>query len=543
MIYYLLSTLWFLRQIKATLFWLYLWQLKEYHIGRFIDHFRTEMGKKLIFHPLQLLKLVLIPFLFYFFFPGFVILISIYIIESIFFFKSLFQGGGKKPVLTKKTFFLIVITLIFQILFVSIHCQKNLRFLILLLILDILTPVIISGILLLFQPLTVFWRRQVIEKAKQKRIKHKDLLVIGITGSYGKTSTKEFLTTILEAKFNVLKTKAHQNSEVGISQCILEELEPSHEVFVVEMGAYNKGGIKLLSDIVKPKIGILTGINEQHMVLFGSQENIIRTKFELIESLPAEGVAIFNGNSGHIMTLKPQIDRLNLKSKIFCSTRARADIWAENIKAERETLSFKVISKEGETANFKLNLFGAHNVENILLAVACAKELGLNLEKIARACEKIKPSQSGMELKKTASELNLIDATYSANFNSVISHLNYLKVWKGKKIIIMPCLIELGAASREVHRRMGEGAAKVCDLAIITTEEHFEDIKKGAMAGGMREEDILFLQDPNLIFEVIKPFCQPENVILLEGRVPKELVYSLIHKKIRQFFIKKVPRL
>ncbi|GAI48689.1 unnamed protein product, partial [marine sediment metagenome] len=149
----------------------------------------------------------------------------------------------------------------------------------------------------------------------------KNLLVVGITGSYGKTSTKEFLATVLSKRFNVLKTKEHQNSEIGISRCILNELKPEHKVFIVEMGAYGKGGIKLLCDIAKPKIGILTGMNEQHLALFGSQENIIKTKYELIENLPSDGMAIFNGNNKYCSELYG-------KTNISLKKITNYDIWA-----------------------------------------------------------------------------------------------------------------------------------------------------------------------------------------------------------------------
>ena len=156
-----------------------------------------------------------------------------------------------------------------------------------------MTIILIPLLILSFQIPSALWRKNLINKAKQKRLKFKNLLVIGITGSYGKTSTKEFLATILSEKYKVLKTKEHQNSEVGVSQCILNDLKPEHEIFVCEMAAYNRGGIKLLCDIVKPKIGILTGINEQHMATFGSQENIIKTKYELIESFAGKRHSFF----------------------------------------------------------------------------------------------------------------------------------------------------------------------------------------------------------------------------------------------------------
>ena len=389
-----------------------------------------------------------------------------------------------------------------------------------LLLFDIFTPLIVSGIVLLFQPLAVLGRNRIIKKAKRKRAEFKDLIVIGITGSYGKTSTKEFLATILSEKFNVLKTKEHQNSEVGISQCILDDLKPEHEIFVVEMGAYNRGGIKLLSDICKPKIGVLTGINEQHMATFGSEENIIKGKYELIESLPDDGLAIFNGNNPYCFqlyqkTIYPK-KVYSLKPSIYGFP---VDIWTDKIKIEKDFISFRAMMKNDQT-DFKINLLGTQNILNILAASLVAKEFGLTLNEISRISQKIKPEQGGILLKKGINNLNIIDATYSANPDGVISHLEYLKIWPGKKVIVMPCLIELGKASKEVHQRIGRKMAEVCDFAIITTKERFKEIKEGA-------PNTLFIENPKEIFKKIKEFCQPGDVVLLESRVPNQLIKQL----------------
>ncbi len=424
---------------------------------------------------------------------------------------------------------MLFVIFLFEICYFLIYFpNKNLVFY--LLVFDILTPFVVSGIVLLFQPLTVFLRNQIIKKAREKREKFKNLLAIGITGSYGKTSTKEFLALILSEKFKVLKTKEHQNSEIGISRCILDDLNESHQIFIAEMGAYNRGGIKLLSDIVKPKIGVLTGINEQHLATFGSKENIVRTKYELIESLPEQGVAIFNTNNEYCQQL---YEKTKIPKKI-----SSKDIWAEDIKVEKESLSFKVFSKDGlpagasaevgDSAFFKINLLGAQNIENIILAACCAKELGMNLEEIAKACQKIEYSLGGMKFLKGVFSLNIIDSTYSANPTGVISHLEYLGLWKGKKAIIMPCLIELGGASRKVHGEIGQQIAKTCNLAIITTKECFPEIKKSALKAGMDKENILFLEDSKEIVERVKSFSGPEDIILLEGRISKAIKRSLL---------------
>jgi UDP-N-acetylmuramoyl-tripeptide--D-alanyl-D-alanine ligase len=393
------------------------------------------------------------------------------------------------------------------------------------LVFDILSPAIFSGIVLIFQPVTFLLRSSIIQKAREKKEKFKDLLVIGICGSYGKTSTKEFLATILEEKFpgKVLKTKEHQNSEVGISKCILEELKENHKIFVVEMGAYNKGGIKLLCDIVKPKIGIITGVNEQHLATFGSMENLISAEGgkELIESLPEDGLVIFNGENE---ILRKIYQETKIKKKIVGISKKEFDLWAGNIKVKKEVLFFQVFAKDGEIADFNLNLIGAQNIQNLLLAICCARELGMGLKEISRSAKKIRQEQSGVRLIKTRDGLNIVDATYSANPYSVISHLEYLKIWPGKRIIVMPCLIELGLASKEIHKKIGKKIYEVCDLAIIVTKDRFSEIKEGA------KEKAIFLEIPRGIYEKIKQFNGENDIILFEGRLPREflnLVYGV----------------
>jgi len=164
------------------------------------------------------------------------------------------------------------------------------------------------------------------------------------------------------------------------------------------------------------------------------------------------------------------------------------------------------------------------------MAILVAKELGMSLEEISGTCQKIKPLPGAMRLIKSSQGLNIVDATYSANLNGVASHLDYLKTWSGRKVIVMPCLIELGSSSEEIHRKIGEKIEEVCDLAIITTEECFEDIKEGAIKKGAKGENILFLEDSRDIFEKIKDFSDQEDVILLESRVPKEL-FNLLGMK------------
>lgn len=530
----LLLIFWLIIISKKLFFWIWFWQLKEYHIGRIRAHFETQRGRKLILNPLLITKLLLVLGLFYNFEIGSQFLILIYLFETLIIFRHFSKKTLKSPVLTKKALFLLFFGFCLIVFIPASFWKKPLfDFTIFLLVSDVLAPGIFSGLAAFFQPLAFLWQRIIIQKAKKKREKFGDLICIGITGSYGKTSTKEFLATILAEKYGkdkILKTKEHQNSEVGISLCILNELKPKHQIFVCEMGAYQKGGIKLLCNIAKPKIGILTGINQQHLATFGSQKNIIKAKYELIESLPKDGLAIFNGSNQFCKNLYQKTD---IPKKICSPIPAAAeivsylDLWAKNIIVKEKSLSFKVFSKEGELSDFKVNLIGLHNIENILLAACCAKELGMGLPEIAKACGKIEPQEKTMKLKKGKGGLTIIDDSYSANPKGVIAALNYLKIWPGRKIIVMPCLIELGKASIEVHKRIGERIGQICQLAIITTKDRFKEIKEGARKRGMKPENILFIESPQEILEKIKKFSKKDDVILLEGRLTSEIIKLL----------------
>ncbi len=160
-------------------------------------------------------------------------------------------------------------------------------------------------------------------------------------------------------------------------------------------------------------------------------------------------------------------------------------------------------------------------MENIEGAKVVARELRMSEEEISRVCDKIENKFAGIQIKKGINGLNIIDATYSANPDSVISHLEYLKTLPGKKVIIMPCLIELGKSSKDVHKRIGKKIAEVCNLAIITTKDRFKDIKDGA------GEKAIFIENPKEIFEKIKSFCKEGDVVLLESRVPVQLIKHL----------------
>lgn len=511
--------LWLIKEIKSTLFWIYLWQLKEYHLGRFIDHFRTVQGKKIFFN-LQFIFKIFLYFSFFYFSKHFLIfsilLFFVYIFESLNFLRKILKKKLLYPKFTLKSTFLVLVSLfcffiIFKAFFSNIQT---------LLLYDIFDFAVICGLVFTFQPLTSILRKRSLNLATKKRKEFKNLIVIGITGSFGKTSTKEFLATILEYKYGrdrVLKTPAHFNSEIGISKVILDNLNITHLFFVCEMGAYNKGGIKKLAKIVQPKIGIVTGVNEQHLALFGSFENLLSAEGgkELLEALPKDGLLIYNGDNEILQNLYSQI---NFEKRTVGIKNSQVDLQAFNIKVQKDSLSFFVVSKkEGEVIEITTNLIGAQNIPNLLLAICCAQELGIEIAESAVALRYLKPEQGGVTLVKTPKYFNVVDASYSTNPDAVLAHLDYLKIWQGKKVILMPSLIELGKKAKEVHQKIGKKIYEVCDLAIITTKDYFKEIKKEG------KEKVFYTSDPKKVYDLIRLFRGEEDVILIEGRVKDEI--------------------
>ena len=544
--YLLLNTFWFVWMLKYTLFWLYLWQLKEYHIGRLVDHFKTSKGKKVLFSLEQIFKLVLVVFLLFtkdIFSFIFSITVLLYFGEVLIFVRVIFKKSFKKPVKTFKTLFLTLVSFSALVLFLIWNSNYPQSDQILwLLIFDIATPVIISAIVLLFQPFFVLARNLKLKKAKAKLEKIRQLSkvkVIAITGSYGKTSTKEFLTTILSKKFKVLSTSAHQNSEVGVANCILNDLKPSHEIFIAEVGAYNKGKVKEVCNILKPKIGIVTGVNGQHMSLFGSMENLLSAEGggELAEFLIKDGTLIVNGDNKYCLNLyknfssNPSTSSGQAKLYSLSNKVIDADIWAENITVHKDFISFIAIDRHREATHFDVKVLGKQNVQNLLGSILVAKQLGMTFGEISEACKNIKQEQAGMTLKQEKHGINIIDSSYSANPDGVFADLDYLSVFTCKKIVAMPCLIELGKSSAEIHEKIGKKIGEICDMAIITSKDKFKEVERGfnsvipAEAG--IQSRIILIEKPEEIYSAITTFCKSGDAVLLEGRVPAGLMKLL----------------
>ncbi len=294
--------------------------------------------------------------------------------------------------------------------------------------------------------------KKIIEENKR------NLTVIGITGSYGKTSTREILASVLGEKFRVLKLPDNINTDLGISDFIIKNKNnlKDADIFIVEMGAFKKGEIKKICDIVRPDYAILTGINESHLTKFGNMENIIKTKFELPEAAKETTVLNFNDKN-----IRGNYSRFKIKESIGVSSGDAQRLEFKN--------DFSGISFEVENVRFETKLLALHNVVLILLCLEIAKKLNMNLEEIKRGVEKIKIIPHRLEpIYNARTNIRVIDDSYNGNLNGFISGLEVLSNARGRKIVLTPGLVELGEKTEEIHKKIGElYAKKKLDLVLL----------------------------------------------------------------------------
>ncbi len=346
---------------------------------------------------------------------------------------------------------------------------------------------------------------------------HPSLKIVGITGSYGKTSSKYYLNALLSEKFDVLMTPGSYNTPLGVVKTVRESLRPTHEVFICEMGAKYVGDIEELCLIAEPDIGIITSIGAQHLETFGSLENIIGTKLELADYLSAKGKkVVLNGDCSLITENSDKY----AKNRILCGRGEGMDLTVSDIRADEKGTSFTVKMKDGVSFPISVNLLGEHNVSNVAAAIAVAYELGMTPEEIARASKRIKCAPHRLEIKRSGSDM-IIDDAYNANPAGTKAALAALALFEGCKMIITPGMVELGAESDAFNKALGADAAKVCDYIFLVGSFKSEVIRSGAIEAGYPEEKVrIFERVEDAINAARALITNDRKIILLENDLP-----------------------
>ena len=382
----------------------------------------------------------------------------------------------------------------------------------------ILVPALVPLVHFLLVPLETLIRLSYIKKAKKKLAKFPDLIKIALTGSYGKTSVKYILNKLLAEKYNVCITPHSFNTPMGITKVVLKYLKKHHNLLIVEMGAKQVGDIRYLCDIVKPQHAVITGVGSQHYETFGSEDNIARAKYELIESLPNGAIAVFNADSEKCQAL---YEKCPLENKFMVSLGENSFVSAKNVNLQINGVSFE-LCHDGKTQKCFTTLLGRHNLLNILLASALAIKLGVGLEEISESLKDLEPVSHRLEL-STNGNISILDDAYSSNVEGAKCALEVLALFDGyTKVCVTPGIVEMGAKEFEVNKAFGAQIAGVADYVIVVNKVNQEALTTGLTEAGFPQEKILPAEDLDLAKKQIKQITNSKEkfVILFENDLP-----------------------
>ncbi|MEG0026467.1 MAG: UDP-N-acetylmuramoyl-tripeptide--D-alanyl-D-alanine ligase [Bacilli bacterium] len=446
-----------------------------------------------------------------------------YIIITLIYHKQIKQEQVKKPlaITTRVKRLIITITIMYLILIITFIITFNTDYLtyyyLYLGFMAFINYFIIMTANVINKPIekmvALYYKTKAVNKLKSM----KSLEVIGITGSYGKTSSKNILSDILNIKYNALPTPKNFNTPLGLIITINNYLDKFNEYLIAEMGAFKKGEIKELCDLVHPKYGILTKIGTAHLDSFGSQENIQVGKFELIESLPSDGVGVLNADD----SLQTNYKLKNNCKILWIGIDAKdVDVWADNLKLTHTGTTFDVHFKGDKNAySFTTKLLGKHNIYNILAALALGKYFNIEITKLIAGVKKVRSIEHRLELKKVG-DINIIDDAYNSNPIGSKMALDVLKMMPGKKIIVTPGMIELASREYELNKKFGEHMVGICDEVILIGKQQTKAIYDGLIDQKYPIEHIHILNDVKDAFTLMNKLKDKETYVLLENDLP-----------------------
>lgn len=409
--------------------------------------------------------------------------------------------------------------ILFALMCIGLCFIKNVNLIYLILFLyDMLLNFVIMISIIINKPVEKMVYISYKTKAVNKLREMKNLKVIGITGSYGKTSSKNILSDILNVKYNALPSPKNFNTPYGLIITVNNYLDKFDDILIAEMGAYKVGEIKELCDLVKPKYGILTKIGTAHIEIFGSQENIQKGKFELIESLPSDGVGVLN---------KDDELQVNYKLKNNCKIlwvgidNKDVDVRATDIKTSNKGTSFNVIFKGDKTKySFTTKLLGYNNIYNILAALALSKEFGLTVDQMKKAVSAVRSVEHRLELRRVGN-ITYIDDSYNSNPVGSKMALDVLKDMPGIRIVMTPGMVELGDKSYELNKKFGTYMKDTTDVVILVGEKITKPIKDGLKEVKYNDKKIYVVKSTKEAFALVKSLSnKKETYCLIENDLP-----------------------
>jgi UDP-N-acetylmuramoyl-tripeptide--D-alanyl-D-alanine ligase len=348
------------------------------------------------------------------------------------------------------------------------------------------------------QQVARFWRAQL------------DVEVIGITGSVGKSTTKEMIAEVLGRRYPTLKNEGNYNNEIGLPVTILN-LTRGHKRAVLEMGFYVPGEIKFLCDIACPKIGVVTNIGTVHAERAGSQEVIAAGKAELVEALPPDGVAILNYDDPFVREMAEKTQA----TVMFYGLNPAADLWVDQVEGlGLEGIRFR-LHYGREVLHLRVPMLGRHSVHTAMRAAAVGLAEGLDWEEIIAGL-RFGHMQLRLVAVRTANGALLLDDTYNASPQSTMAALNLLEELEGRKVAVLGDMLELGQYERQGHTMVGIRAAEVSDM-LITVGSRSHLVAEAARSAGFPPEKITEVETTDEAVSVLKEILNPQDVVLIKG--------------------------
>ncbi len=348
----------------------------------------------------------------------------------------------------------------------------------------------------------------IISAARRKISKFPNLKIIGITGSYGKTTTKESLAAILAQKYKILKTPENINTPVGVARLVLKNLRPDTQIFIVEMGAYKRGDIRALCKITRPAVAVLTGINEAHLERFGSLENTLKAKFEIVENALPDGMVVLNGDDRLVMQ---NYQKYGLGRKVFFYKCG--DIGDSKFNED---------GSGTEIRGVKIPILGEYILGVVSACVIISKQLGLTDREIEAGMREIKPVPHRLQVLPSATPgILVVDDSYNGNPDGAREAIKVLAKFKARrKIYITPGLVEMGQRVYEVHREIGRQLVQVADVVILIRNSVSYLIAEGILCAPEGYPQIFWYKDAKAAHAALPQILKSGDVVLFQNDWP-----------------------
>lgn len=343
-----------------------------------------------------------------------------------------------------------------------------------------------------------------------KKIQQLNPIVIGITGSYGKTSTKYILAHILSSNLPTLWTPGSVNTEMGITRIIREQLKPEHKYFIVEMGAYFKGSIEKLCKLTNPRHGIITSIGQAHYEHFKTQETIASAKFELGEWVKKNnGILVINADQ-----IEERFIPMNMP---LVKVGTSYDTYISNVNQSVDGLSFN-FHTDGETYDVFTPIYGEHQASNIAVAIEMALKLGMSMNTILAALKTLPQINHRLQVLHKDNDITMIDDAYNSNIDGFKSGLNLLQILrKTRRILVTPGMVELGKLHNDSHYEIGKYAGERVDIAVVVRPDRIPTFIKGFTETALQQTQLVEADSFHDVQVWLDKNLQPGDVVLLEN--------------------------